>query len=197
MGESDSPQVDIVPDTTSSSKDAGKLTDALTRLREQVHTQEREALMQRLRTDPEKTEEEQRLGVYLEEIEPQVRGAVRELNRKGFPTYSSGFWGHESEYQAIEGDFRLDEATVEILRGKGVEVTVEPSWKYSVEQQAGVAHPDTPEDAKFTTDIRFKPATADLQDIEQKWGEIATAFPDRGIPAVNWYREQTKIKGLD
>jgi hypothetical protein len=193
MGESDRPQDGIIEEVKPS-EDTTNLTKALTLLRQQVHGQERDALEKRLRTNPEKTEEEHRLGVYLEEIEPQVREAVREFNRKGYPTYSSGFGGHDSEYQTLEGDYRLDEETVEVLRGAGVEVTVEPSWKYRLEQQAGLARPDTPEEAKYTTDIRFKPAIANLQDMEQKWMQIAAVLPDRGTLAVNWYRNRESKK---
>lgn len=61
------------------------------KLRQQVHKDRQAALIKRKAEAIEKAEEEQALGCYLEEIEPQVRQAVLNLNHKGFKTQGSGF----------------------------------------------------------------------------------------------------------
>jgi len=159
----------------------------LARLRKAVHNQQEKELAERKRTNPQKSHEEAMLGVYVEELEPQVRGAVLELNRKGYPTYSSGFGGEQSELQVIEGDYALDETTQNELQKMDVEIVIAPSWKYKIEKNKGVFRKDLPEDAKFTTTVQFLPASSDLGSITDQWDTIARKFPDRGHYAIQPY----------
>ena len=61
------------------------------RLRQQVHQTGKTTLINRKVEAPERTGEEQILGCYLEEIEPQVKQAILALNGKGYKTQGSGF----------------------------------------------------------------------------------------------------------
>src|SRR4051794_20198473 len=63
------------------------------RLRENVHLQMSQQLDERRRGNPQHTPEEETLGIYLEQLEPQVKEAVLEFNRKGYRTSYSGFSG--------------------------------------------------------------------------------------------------------
>ncbi len=66
-------------------------------MRENMHREAYLGAKERKALNPEKTEEELKLGVYLESIEPHVQGAVLVLNRKGYKTYESGFYGHDGQ----------------------------------------------------------------------------------------------------
>jgi hypothetical protein len=81
----------------------------LAALRREVHKRVQADLTERVRNYPVFTETEDRLGVFVELLEPQVRDAVLEFNRKGYTTYSSGFFGKHHEVQAIAGAFALDD----------------------------------------------------------------------------------------
>lgn len=163
------------------------VSSELALLRRTVHQQQTTELERRKRENPQKSKEEMTLGVYVEELEPQVRSAVLELNRKGYPTYSSGFYGKRSDLQVIEGDYKLNDATINEVQKIGAEATVVPSWKYKIERHKGITRDDLPEDAKYTTTIQFRPTTADLNVITNKWNEIANKFPDRGHVAIPPY----------
>jgi len=142
-------------------------------------------------TNPQRTTEEERIlgtyGTYFEEIEPQVRAAVLEFYRKGYPTMQSGFYGDKPEFQMMQGHFKLDPETKQKLKALGVEVAEEESWVYKAAEAAGTDISIIPPEAKQMTTIRFRSQAADLQVIEAKWIEIAELLPDRGAPAVDWY----------
>jgi len=97
-------------------------------LRQSVHQEMDEALQDRLSNiDLSITGDELRLGAFMEELEPQVRNALIVLNKKGYKTHSSGFYGSESgqgDLQAIdmEGNYSLDEEIVKKLNDMGVRV---------------------------------------------------------------------------
>ncbi len=59
----------------------------------QAHKEAKE----RIANNPKATDEEYRLSVYREWIEPPSRDAVFALYRKGYPTYESGFGGAENQ----------------------------------------------------------------------------------------------------
>ncbi|MDO8659815.1 MAG: hypothetical protein Q7K54_04430 [Candidatus Parcubacteria bacterium] len=100
------------------------------KLRQQVH-QENEVDFKKRKTEaPEKTAEEQVLGFYLEQIEPQVRSAVLNLNRKGYKTQGSGF-GPEN----VQNVYCVDEQFQELsfsadfltgLKKQGVDLIIKP-----------------------------------------------------------------------
>src|SRR5437660_1040274 len=80
------------------------------RLREEVNRLAAQQLDARKRTNPEKSQLEQDLGVYIEELDPQVRDAVIRMHALGYTTFASGFWG-DDHHQIIQGEFRLDPKT--------------------------------------------------------------------------------------
>ncbi|MDD4989499.1 MAG: hypothetical protein PHV42_03690, partial [Candidatus Pacebacteria bacterium] len=61
------------------------------RSREDALSQSHRDLNDRLKNNPIGSEQELRMGVYLEELEPQVREAVSELEKRGWLTFESGF----------------------------------------------------------------------------------------------------------
>jgi hypothetical protein len=97
------------------------------------------------------------LGLFVEELEPQVRQAVVLLTQKGYSTDTSGFMDNPCD-QMIEGDFQLDEPTGKNLKALGVTVETNPSGY---------------------TRIRFSPEEANIAKIKRKWNEIVSLFPQK------------------
>ena len=97
------------------------------------------------------------LGLFIEEIEPQVRKAIIEMNKKGYSTDKSGFMDNPC-LQMIEGDFLIDEKTKESLEKNGVVVETNPSGY---------------------TRLQYSPAEADILKIKKKWSEIVSLLPDK------------------
>ncbi len=125
------------------------------RTNEGVYNKTRERII----TNPQPTDEEFRLGAFVEELEPQVAYAVREFNRKGYSTSSSGFYGNHGEIQVIDGNFDLDTETIQKLTAIGVKYIKKNSvWGW----------------------IQFDPQEPDLGSMKQKWDEIASILPDKG-----------------
>lgn len=85
-----------------------KLRQNLRKFRKHVHESMRAEEEVRLREKPKPTEEELYMGAFVEWLEPQVRAAVVEMNRKGYATQSSGFHSTDCEMQAIDGLFTID-----------------------------------------------------------------------------------------
>lgn len=139
-------------------------------LRREVLVEQQSALEHRRRTNPLLSTDEQLIGMYTEAIEPQVRGAVFDLNRKGYPTFSSGFYDFDSRYQAIEGKFVLDDTVVDQIASLDVEIISGPVDEF-------ISFP-TPEDQGYITIIQFRTGT-DLTKIEAKWNSIASLIPPR------------------
>jgi hypothetical protein len=102
------------------------------------------------------TKEELGLGLFIEELEPQVRKAILILNKKGYSTDASGFMENPCD-QMIEGDFSLDETTIQKLRKLDVEVETNPSGY---------------------TRLRFTAIEANISKIQKKWIAIASLLPD-------------------
>lgn len=112
-------------------------------------------LKNRLVTNPEPTQEELNLGVYLEMLEPQVRDTVRELNQKGYCTWSSGFYGNT---QAVDGYF-----------------SVPPETKIELEK----LNVDVSEDDGGYTTVSFTPKLQNLNAIKGQWQLISQCFPKK------------------
>lgn len=138
------------------------LANALFALRGQVHLQMRGELNTRIQNNPHPTPEEFQLGTFIEDLEPQVRDAVRMLNAKGYSTDSSGFYG-SGEYQAIDGMFSLDPETKSLI------------------EQAECIIESQPNGYTF---IKFWPKNPNINEIREKWTEIAKKLPDKGQPAA-------------
>ena len=151
-------------------------------LRRRAHTQEAIEYYERKRNNPIKTEEEQELGMFAEELEPQVRHAVFELNQKGYKTISSGFAGRtDPVHQYIDGHFFLADETKQQLHTMGVEVEEKPWWKWELDVESGRANPNTPLEEQYVTTLRFAPERPDLREIEERWHQIADALPERNM----------------
>src|SRR5437764_11324056 len=113
----------MLPMSTELSKklDGATLT-FYTELRKKAYAQLEKEIRKRKETNSSFTPLEQKFGIYLEEIEPQVREAVIALNEKGYSTFTSGFDEDDPRYQMIGGTFRFDEKTKAALREMGAEV---------------------------------------------------------------------------
>lgn len=136
-------------------------------LRRQVHAQclikyARRLSEERLRP----TMQEIALGVFLEKIETQVVDAVLDLNRKGYCTWSSGFYGTRADIQGVDGPFVLDKTTRDKL--ETVDAMVYTSKHYR----------------RNYTCIYFRPKFPNIQHIKSRWREIVALIPPRGYPAI-------------
>lgn len=139
------------------------LQNQLGKLRETVHREMKKEIEERIKNNPKPTEEEIRMAAFDEELEPQVRDAVRDFYKKGYSTKSSGFYGEKSELQAIDGYFYVDENTEKEIEKLGARVL--QGLAFGVPKR------------RYITQIGFYPAEADLQKIKQKWDAIANALP--------------------
>jgi hypothetical protein len=137
----------------------------LNKLREDIHTQMEEDVKKRLETNPNPTEDELRAAAFVEWIEPQARDAVREMNRKGYATKSSGFYGPDNSLQAIDGYFFVDHETKTRIEALGAEVLT----------GEGIGVPMN----KLIRQIRFTPDSADAESIKARWNAIADLLPVR------------------
>lgn len=135
-----------------------------TNLRHNAHDISDREVEKRERERPTALQEELDLGTYLENIEPQVRGAVMVMRRKGYPTYESGFYS-ASEIQTVG-------LTEPLLDG-----FVLPD---------DLAHDNRILEWKITPDhITFQPKMGlSLEDLTDIWNRIVDVLPDRGSPAV-------------
>lgn len=113
------------------------------------------------------------LGFFIEELEPQVRQAILELNRKGYSTDSSGFMNNSCD-QMIEGDFQLDEKTTKRLNEVGVQVETNPSGY---------------------TRLQFSPPEANLSKIKRQWNKIISLIPNKNeIASVSMTRNAREFR---
>ncbi len=140
-------------------------------LRERVHQQMEDDVRLRVQRDPQPTEEELCVGAFKEMIEPQVRDALFEFNRKGYPTESSGFGGEIGTIQSMDGYFEIDTETTASLEAMGVQVMKDRDmgWPGGGKRDA-------------YSFVRFEPATPHMEIIKRQWDAIAAALPDRHIP---------------
>ncbi len=131
------------------------------KLRAEVNREVDKNVLLRIRTNPHPTEEEYRLGSFFEGLEPQVAHAVREFNRKGYQTSSSGFYGNYGEIQVIDGHFELGEPIIKQLNEIGVKYVKKGlTWVW----------------------IQFD-TNKDMKLMKEKWDQIASLLPDKGKPA--------------
>ena len=139
-------------------------------LRRKTHEQMKKELADREINNPHPTEVELRLKAFLEELEPQVRHALRVFVEKGYTPESSGFYGKNGERQVIDGYFNLTDEEQKMLEDAGATVSKQA---YNGETE-------------FI--VEFKPKSPDLNAITQQWNKIADALPDRGQiaePSIN------------
>lgn len=165
---------------------------AFDQLRTGTHALMRSEYAHRMATDPTPTRREIALGMYAENLEPQVREATFQMREKGYPTTASGFMGGPGgtwRILGIEGEdvprgtyapfddpinkraqlmdfrqgFELDPTTIEQLTRVDAEVVRHPA--------DGLIHR-----------IGFIPDTPDLNAITAQWDTIASILPDTGAP---------------
>lgn len=112
-------------------------------------------IKKRLEKNPHPQAVESQIGMFIEELEPQVRSAVLTLTRKGYSIDKAGFTEDSSE-QMIEGDFQLSDQTKHKLQANSVIIETNPSG-YTL--------------------IKFTPLKPDAQKIKLQWTKIASIFP--------------------
>lgn len=136
-------------------------------LRRLVHAQCLASLARRMKRGPLRaTARDIELGSYAEDLEPQIADAVLEMNRKGYCTWSSGFYGKNSDIQGIDGPFTLDATTVARLKELGVKVVIEKFF------------------GRNYTDITFHPKVPDTRRIKREWAKVISRIPAKGYPAI-------------
>ncbi|MFH1712555.1 MAG: hypothetical protein ABH846_04975 [Patescibacteria group bacterium] len=101
-------------------------------LRERLHKDLAQDLARRKEENLAPTEEELKMGTFIEGLEPQVRDAVIKLRAKGYSTWESGFMGFEG-IQRISfneprlADYQPPKDLVDNLSEMGIELIVEPN----------------------------------------------------------------------
>lgn len=106
------------------------------------------------------------IGSFLEDLEIQVREAVLEMNRKGYCTWSSGFYGKKSEKQGIDGPFVLDQQTRVKLEKAGAIVKKDKFW------------------SRNYTSIIFHPIVPNTRLIKISWMKLVSLIPSKGYRAI-------------
>lgn len=81
------------------------------KLRDRVHLEMDHAFKERLIKNPNPTEDELHMAAFIEWLEPQVKDAIVTMFKKGYASKSSGFYGNNNEFQAIDGYFVIDNDT--------------------------------------------------------------------------------------
>jgi hypothetical protein len=145
-----------------------ELRQQFSQLRQLVHQSMKAEEEARLKENPRPTEGELHMAAFKEWLEPQVRDAISEMYRKGYPTQSSGFHGEEPDLQVIDGHFTIDEATKEVLRRMGVEALRGPDIGVPKNQ--------------LITMLRFRAEIPSLNNIKNKWDAVAAALPQKLLP---------------
>lgn len=143
---------------------------AFAMLRQTTHEQMKKELLDRETHNPHPTEVELRLKAFVEELEPQVRGALQVFVEKGYTPNSSGFYGMNGERQVIDGYFDFTKDEQQRIEEAGAIVTEK----------------DSSGDREFS--ITFVQNTPDLNAMTEQWNKIAAALPDRGRiadPSIN------------
>lgn len=104
------------------------------RLRHQTHQEMSSARQNRNIIALPKTDFEEKAGILIEQIEPQVRHAVISLNAKGYKTKGSGFYGHGSQQIYLNrgqsdqdfNSYHPSNKLVEWLNTKNIQLEVKP-----------------------------------------------------------------------
>jgi len=122
------------------------------RMRNEVHEEMDLSRRTRDLASVPKSDFEEKAGILIEEIEPQVRQAVINLNDKGYKTQGSGFYGHTSQqiYLSRDSDTgKIDDAfsnyypsdeLLEWLEAKNIELEVKPdSITYNIKEKLNLA----------------------------------------------------------
>ncbi|OGG03540.1 hypothetical protein A2W14_03065 [Candidatus Gottesmanbacteria bacterium RBG_16_37_8] len=122
-----------------------------------IQTNVEKNIKKRKKINPHPSIVESKLGIFIEELEPQVRQAVLKMNKKGYSTDLSGFVKNSCD-QMIEGDFQLPEKIVKKLNNLGIKVESNPSGY---------------------TRLQFSPQYADIKKINKQWNKIVSLLPSK------------------
>lgn len=142
-----------------------RIADSITHQhqRNDVHQALQAEFKRRLAEHPEPTDEEVGMGIYIEQLEPHVRDAVRVMRRKGYVTKGSGFSEFDAEITYLDRDkdsfANLDSATTQAIATLGARV---------IHKGNGIS---------------FSSKGMDMEALKRKWDAIAAALPDKGSPA--------------
>lgn len=126
------------------------------------------------------TDDERRLGAFIDMIEPQVREALITLIQKGYITIDSGYHGMKYEegvqYIGFEKDM-IDVAIVpkinEVLKDNQITATLE--------------------EGEFADYLELTPTGfLSIEEWKEVWNKVATIFPKRDTPAP--FRERFLYK---
>lgn len=128
-------------------------------LRKSTLSEMRESKERRLQENPIKTPEEEKLGVFLEMIEPQVRNAVLKIQAKGYETWESGFDSGAGQMIGFKKDYFKNPAVFEALKNELNE------QKINFEME--------PDQLR----IKFEKMYS-LEEIGKIWDKIAEALPN-------------------
>jgi len=164
MNESENYYINLSPE---------KLREEFDQLRRRVLEQTERETKERIRNNPQPTEQEIFMGAFREEIEPQIRDAVDELYKKGYTTGSSGFHGSASEQQILYIKGEVDNQTKTALESIG-NIKVFP-------EKLPIFLEDQPRRRKVTL-IKFMAPVPELKNIKAMWDTIADIFPPKEVP---------------
>jgi len=134
------------------------------KLRKRTLSEMKERFKKRITGNPEPTNEEWKIGVYEEEIEPQVLDAMKLMRKKGYNTFESGFYGSEMQKIGFEGEPL-----------KGVEL---PSEIIELANQSGLDVKISPDSIK----LRYR-RYMELDEMKKVWDAIADYLPELGQAA--------------
>jgi hypothetical protein len=148
--------------------------NATLRDREKIQEEPRrmeERFRHNLLADPQ----EVNAGVYREELEPQVSGAVFSLRAKGYNTFQSGYSSLENGSQFI--DFRKEDT--EFIKN-----ILNDSEIKNLFQSDGVSIESEEFDDRLTVTLKSEDPKRDLEFWKRVWDAFAEKMPDRGFSAT-------------
>jgi len=122
----------------------------------------------RLEENPHPTDDERRIGAYIESLEPQVRDAILILTRKGYVTVTSGYDGINFADGIQLMGFRegtIDESILAHIQETLDRETVEATLR--------------DRNYLMLKSLRF----LTMEEWKQVWDAVAAVFPDKGAPA--------------
>ena len=146
-------------------------------LRDAVYAAMEVELQDRITYNPDPSDEELRLGAYVEHLEPQVRDSIMILRAKGYNTASSGFSNPPCKFQCLDLNEPLSDGVVNLIRDHCLKLGV-----------VFLIDNEKPEKGhwklRFSRSFIFEPVAGnDLVAIKAKWDELAAVLPDLGSPA--------------
>jgi hypothetical protein len=130
---------------------------------------------ERLKNDQNPTDDERRMGIYKEFLEPQVRDAVLTLVKKGYVTIDSGYDGrkYSKGIQYIGFQKGMIDSSLLLLIDKVLDAKIVKATIEFDQRDFLVLTPEL-----FLT----------LEEWKKIWDDVVEVFPDQGAPAP--FREE-------